>query len=61
MKSTTTNTEIRRIMKMHTDGLSTEEISARVFITPDVIERVVSVRFPKKTRKPKSAIVEAAV
>jgi len=51
MKSTTTNTEIRRIMKFHKDGLNVTEISALVYITEPAVQHVIDVRFPKKRKR----------
>jgi len=53
MKTHTTYTEIRHIMRLHSDGSSIEDISKSVFIAPDEVKRVIAAKFPKKrTRKP---------
>ena len=51
MKTHTTFTEIRRIMRLHVDGYSTEEIMNEVFIDPEEIKRIIAVKFPKKKSK----------
>lgn len=52
MKSFTTLTDIRRIMKMHSEGLSPEDISNKVFVDIDQVKHVIDVKSPKKkTRK----------
>ncbi len=58
MRSNTTNTEIRRIMKLHTQDLTVPEISKQTFITEASVQRVIDVRFGKKTRKSRTPAVE---
>ncbi len=56
MRKSTTNTEIRRIMKMHSNGLNAAEISQLIFVDKDAVQNVITVRTasaPKKETKKK--------
>lgn len=60
MKTHTTYTEIRHIMRLHSDGVSIDDISKQIFVAPDEVKRVITAKFPKKrTRKPATKIPEA--
>ncbi len=60
MKKHTTYTDICRIMKLHGDGMSTEEISNEVFIDAGAVQAVIDVKAPKKkVSKKKPKLVEA--
>lgn len=48
MRTHTTYTDIRRIMKLHTDGFTPEQISQDIFVSPAQISKVIAVKFPKK-------------
>ncbi len=54
MRTSTTYTQIRRIMKLHGDGKSAEDISQTLFIALDSVKHVIDVRFSDK-KKPKEA------
>ncbi len=58
MRTHTTLTDVRRIMHLHTVGLSTEEISQDVFINPLEVARIIAIKFPKK--RAKKAVESAA-
>jgi len=55
MRSTTSYTEIRGIMKRHEQGMSAKEISAEMFIVEKSVAHVISVRFPTKKKKAEAA------
>lgn len=55
MRTHTTYTDLRRIMKLHCEGLTYKEISKEVFIDQNEIERVINIRLPKKKNAPKRA------
>jgi len=44
MRTHTTFTDIRRIMKLHTDGVSPEQISEQIYIDVGEIKRVIDVK-----------------
>ncbi len=48
MRTHTTHTDIRRIMKLHIDGLTPEQISQDVFVDKGEVARVIAAKFPKK-------------
>ncbi len=58
MRTHTTYTDLRRIMKLHTDGLSTDEISKYVCIDPLTVQSVIDTRTKKKPKKVKPKAVE---
>lgn len=51
MRTHTTYTDIRRIMKLYVDGLTSEQISQDVFINKDEVARIIAAKFPKKKTK----------
>ena len=50
MRTHTTYTDLRRIMKLHSEGLTNKDISKEVFIDQDEIERVINARSLKKKK-----------
>lgn len=52
MRTHTTFTDLRRIMKLHGDGLSADEISAETFIDSRHIQTVIDTR-TKSTKRSK--------
>jgi len=48
MRTHTTYTDLRRIMRLHGEGMVPKDISQEVFIDQSEIEHVISVRLPKK-------------
>ena len=54
MRTHTTYTDCRRIMKLHNDGLNAEEITQQVFIDVAAVENVIKARTAKKTKKSKT-------
>ncbi len=52
MRTHTTCTDLRRIMKLHADGLNAADISQDVFIHTDEIKRVIAAR-TKRAKKTK--------
>ncbi len=55
MRTHTTFTDIRRIMKLHNDGFTPEQISDEVFIAVSEVKFVID-RRTKKTRKSKNYV-----
>ncbi len=58
MKTNTTYTDIRRIIKLHSDGLTASKIAERVFIDEDKVQHVIDVKCPKATGKKKETVTE---
>jgi len=55
MRTHTTLTDIKRVMKAHEEGYSAEEISNIVFVHQDAVQHIIDVKFPavKKKAAPK--------
>ncbi len=59
MRSNTTYTDIRGIMRRHEEGLSAQEISKAMFIAETSVQQVIDVRYPKaKVSKKKETVLE---
>lgn len=56
MRTHTTYTDLRRIMKLHEDGLNPDEISERIFVDVSAVKQCIDARTVKKIKRSKPAL-----
>ncbi len=61
MKSYTTLTDLRTIMKMHADGADATAISKKLDVFPEEIQRIIDIKSNTKKTKKKSEPAPEAV